>query len=264
MPIDELSRRSAISALGVSTVALAGCSTGDERDEGDDGNTTNASDGTALSEEYPPGVTAEGLDDTQELVDATKIALVENGYDITTTLVSGAADNAIEQRYRSSIDQSRHYFRFDGPSSTNVSYAESETTYRKSTQDGETDYASQATEQSIADLHSSADVVAMLGSPEVLGGILDRGRFVPDAMAEYDGRDVVSFEFDGVVADQIQGTVEDPSGKLLVSPEGVVFDAALSMTVSSDGDAQAYETTFTINALGTVDVQRPSWVEEQF
>ncbi|GAA0663956.1 hypothetical protein GCM10009020_05940 [Natronoarchaeum mannanilyticum] len=246
-------------------VGLAGCSTtdGDGGDSGD-GNATDGSDGATLSEEYPPGVTDDGLDDTQAIVDATKTALVENGYDVTSTLVSGSAENAIEQRYRSSLDQKRHFFRFDSSSSTIVSYAESDRTYRKTSQGGETDYASRATEQSIADLHTSADIVAMLGSPESLGGILDRGRFVPDAMAEYNGRDVVAFEFDGVVADQIQGTIEDPSGKLLVSPEGVVFDAALSMTVSSDGNAQAYETTFTINALGSVDVQRPSWVGEQF
>ncbi|MFD1566104.1 hypothetical protein [Halolamina litorea] len=286
MPRDMLSRRAVVSTVGLSLAALAGCSTSgsspasESATDARTASTSTASPTASLtatdeptveptetpsaSLELPEGVTADGIENAEALVEATKAALVENSYDITTTLFSGSSENLLRQQYRSSLEQQRHWFRFEQSSSTTEVFVESGTTYIKLTQDGETNYTQQAAEQSFEEQHRSADVVSMLGGGETLGGILRLGEYTPATMDEYNDRDVVDFEFDGIDESEIDGTVSESSGDLLVTPASVVFDAAVRMTVTADGESQAYGNSFTVNELGSVRVSRPSWVEEQF
>jgi hypothetical protein len=268
------SRRDVLEA-GITGVALGlgGCLrfSGESQSSGDGGDaadtasqTTTTVVGTLSSDEYPPGVTEDGVQEPQQLVEATRSALLENSYDISSVLVQGSSANEITQRVQSSPEQQRHSLTFDAPSETNVLYAEPDTTYIKSTSEGETEYRKQPTEASIADLHDSADIVELLGDGEALGGIVDGGEFVPARLDAYNGRRVVRFDFQGVDTSEMEAEVTDSTGRMVATPDGVVFDAALGLTATEEGESREFENTVTVDGLGSVQVPRPSWVDEQF
>jgi hypothetical protein len=263
MRVHELSRRRVLAA-SVGTALLAGCTSDDSTgttagpDEETGRRRTPSKTANAGSPGYPPGTSAEGVDDPDALFEATERALRNDGYDVTSE-VGGA-----RQRTRSSLRDERQLLVFDVGTETNRLFFEEGTQYAKVTRGGETTYSTRETDRTFRERHVGAEAVTMLNSPESLGGVVELGTYRPAESVEVNGRTARRFDLDSVDGEAFEGEVTEPSGSLTVASGGVVFRGRLRFDVVTDDGDQSYRNRHRIGELGEIGLSRPSWVEERF
>lgn len=282
---DRTTRRRYVLAVGtLGATALAGCS-GDDGDDAGDGSTPGGDGGTSATPaagtatpggtssettagsdatttaalDPPPGTGEDGVEDRAVLVDATETALAENDYDLTQRQAStGSGGTDVTQHRRSSLDDERQLFVFDASAETNRVYYEDGVRYGRFTSDGETNYGSDETRESFAELHAPS----MLGGPESLGGFFEFGSYTATETVTRSNRRLVRFALESASFGNDSYEVTDAEGELFVAAESVVFGAALSLTAEGDDETVTLEKGFGIEQLGDVTVERPDWFDE--
>ncbi len=271
----ESTRRHVLAVAGLAvTTGLAGCqdegdgddSGATEREEGADGSdgSGGGDDGETAPESLAPpeGTSESGIDDTAALVDATRQALTENGYDLEQELVNTAGGEetlSVTQQRRSSLASERRLFVFDASTETNRIYIEGRTQYVRGTSNGETIVESRELERDFAGTHPPE----MLNDGESLGGILRIGTYVPTETVQRNGRRLLRFELDSADESGISGRVTEATGSVFVDTESVVHEANMSLEIEdNDGQIVTVAQSFVVHQLGEISVERPDWVDE--
>lgn len=244
-----------------SLLILAGCSGssggGTMSPAGGETGTTDPG-GAAVGQ--PVGTSESGIENASALVETTGQRLAETDYAVTFVFrqESESQQSNVTQRIRSSLDEERRRYVFDGNTEANVAFVADGTRYIRATSDGETTTNSQELNRPFADVHA----VEMLDGAESLGGILRSGTFERTGTVERDGRTLVRFdltEFEGTAEST---TVVEANATVLVGAEGVVYSAARHVVLEGDETTVRFDQVFRIEALGDVSIERPEWVDQ--
>lgn len=257
-------RRQFLATTGLAvTAAVAGC----QSDGGTaNGTTSETPADTATADDpmatetpaplgFPPGTSEAGIVAPDRLVEATQRALATTDYETTSKLVQ--SDLTVEQARRSSLDDQRQLQIFDAGSERNEIFLADGTTYIRSERDGEITYEIREPQQSFEDSHRRPQ----LGGAESLGGIIGQGSYTPVGTVRHNDRRVRSFTLESAQLPSDNTTVTDAEGSVLVDADSVVHEAILALEIEGESGAETLDRTFTVSALGPLDVPEPNWVE---
>lgn len=244
---------------------LAGCTGGDSGagTETTAGGDTGSTTGTQSLDGYPPGTSESGIEEPTILYEATRTALRNNDYRLTTQLAVGGG-STVSQEVASSLRAERSRHTFTAASEQNVIYTADGTRYVKSTTAGETSYSERSVERAFREQHRSRDVVRMLDGAEMLGGIIRNGRYEPTETVSQVGRAAWQFDLRSPNPENVDGDVAESTGMVVVGADGVILKGELALNFEAGTSPDSLYNSFTIGALGAVDVERPTWVDEQF
>lgn len=245
-----LTRRRFLATTGAAvTATVAGCQGGDGGTV--DGSTTS----TPAPLDFPAGTSDSGIDDPDALVEATQTALANADYETTSRLVQ--PDLTVEQSRRSSLDDKRQLQTFEAETEDNEIFVADGTAYIRSERDGEITYDISEPQESFESRHRRPQ----LGGPESLGGILEQGSYAPAETLRNNGRRVRSFTLDSASLPDSEQRVTDAGGSVLVDADSVVHEAVLELELETGTGSESIDRTFTVSALGPLDVPEPDWVE---
>ncbi|WP_408957355.1 hypothetical protein [Natrinema sp. 74] len=244
-------RRRYVAALGaVSATALAGCQGQSDADDAGTGGETNGSATTAT------GLSADGIEDVSALVSATRSGLAKRGYALVEELSSTGTEAVdISRRTRSSLADERQLSVLDSPAETKRVYIDGDSQY-SDRGNGETT-VKRGLDGSFERTHTPDHLSRQVS----LGGVLEIGTYVSAGTTTRNGRALRQFDLESVTVPESNGELSASSGTVLATEDGIVFEATLSLEGSADGTAVTREQSVTVTELGTVTVERPSWVE---
>jgi hypothetical protein len=244
-----LTRRRLLTATGAAvTATIAGC-------QGDGATADGSTTSTPAPLGFPAGTSDSGIDDPEALVEATQTALANADYETTSRLVQ--PDPTVEQSRRSSLDDKRQLQTFETETEDNEIFVADGTAYIRSERDGEITYSVSEIQGSFNDRHRRPQ----LGGAESLGGILGQGSYTPAETRRHNGRRVRQFTLDSASLPDSEQRVTDAEGSVLVDADSAVHEAVLELELETGTGSESIDRTFSVSALGPLDVPEPDWVD---
>jgi hypothetical protein len=263
-------KRLLLTATVALLVATAGCS-GLTGDDGTNGN----GDGPSGS-----GYDVSGADlDGETLTNATSDAVESGGsYTLETNSTVSATQNGQEQTSASEtsllvdldgdqgIRNRTQTIERDSSSQTQVStvYTDGNTSYRKQTTQGQTTYDQQdGSPSSVGGIRP----VDTDGFTQNYTGIVDGFSWEQTGSSEVGGVAVTEYSLTGEPDKDTLGlgentTVEEASGTLYVDGDGVIRQADIAYTVTTEQGSTSIDATTTLTAVGSTTVEEPGWLSE--
>ncbi len=261
-------RRLLLTAIVALLVATAGCSslTG-----GNDGNGDGASGA---------GYDVSGADlDGQTLTDATSETVESAGsFTVETTSTLTSSQNGQEQAstsdstLRVNLDddrgirnQTRTIDSGDGvQEQSTVVYTDGTTSYRQQTAQGETSYDQQDGEpQSFGGIQP----VNTTAFAQNYTGIVDGFSWEQSGSSEVGDVAVTEYSLTGEPDKETlnlgeNATIEDSSGTLSVDSDGVVRQADIAYTVTTEQGTTSIDATTTLSNVGSTTIEEPGWLSD--
>jgi len=263
-------RRLLLTATVALLVATAGCSglVGDDGNGNGDGDVDGA------------GYDVAGSDlDGQTITDTTSSAVEDAGsFTVETDSAFTATQGGEEQTSASSsslrvdlendrgIRNQTQSFSTGNETQEQVSvvYTDGDTSYRKQTTQGETTYDQQ---EGPAQSFGGIQPVNTTAFSQNYTSIVDGFSWEQDGSGEVDGVAVTEYSLTGEVDKDAlnlgeNATVEDASGTLYIDGDGVLRQADIAYTVTTEEGTSSIDATTKLTDVGSTTVEEPAWLSE--
>jgi hypothetical protein len=253
------SRRQLLSALAaVGGIALSGCAgLGGETPDGPmtAGPSTDAAPDTDTATDRSADDSGV-LNGTALYVDATRRALVQNGYVLDQQYrVTGAESQAVATRVRSDRVDRRRRAVIDRGDGTTRRYTTAETRYTNAPDGTGRRYERAPLDRTFLSVHRPSGLASEAGLAGILGiGTYGPGQFIQRADGEMLRVPLERASYDG------PGTVTGADGAVVLSASNIVYEARFALTIKQEGEERTREQVFVIEDIGSVDVEPPSWL----
>lgn len=253
-------RKPLLAVLLAVTLVLAGCSgTTSQPTLGpgpNSGTPTSTPDGNIS---YPDGAGPDGVNATA-LADTHQSALGAVDYRVTLDIATsgGSFQNTSRNLSVRSNLSSAELFQVAVIDTERVDgYRNTSATFLRRVAGGNVSYRVTEPQDSFEQAHRSSMSTATLQT------VLTRGRFTANGTVQSEGVTYIRYDLTGVQFGQqaSETTIDDASGGLLVTPEGVVTFAAIDLTGTQSGSAFSYEITYRVPQVGSVPVEKPGWLD---
>jgi hypothetical protein len=145
-----------------------------------------------------------------------------------------------------------------------VVYTDGSTSYRKQTVQGETTYDQQeGPQQSFTGIRP----VNTTAFTQNYTSIVDGFSWEQDGSGEVDGVAVTEYSLTGEPDKDVlnlpeNATVEDASGALYIDSDGVLRQADIAYTVTTERGTTSIDATTTLTDVGSTSVEEPGWLSE--
>lgn len=256
----NMHRKPLLAVLLAVTLVLAGCSGTNSQPTlgpGPNGGTPSPTPDGTIS--YPDGAGPDGVNATA-LADTHQSALATVDYRVTLDIATsgGSFQNTsrnLSVRSNLSTSELLQLAVIDGERVDG--YRNTSATYLRRVGGGNVSYRVTEPQDSFEGAHGSSM------STGTLETVLTRGQFSANGTIQSEGVTYIRYDLTGVQFGQ-QGsetTIDDASGGLLVTPEGVVTFAAIDLTGTQSGSAFSYDIAYRVPQVGSVAVEKPGWLD---
>ena len=269
-----MERRTIAILAVVALVAVAGCSglTGSDdpsetegptdamTDTDSPGESTTTSGGPSLADvSYPAGATEGGFDNVSAVAAGHADALAESAYAVSLSQQSTEGNRSSELRYdvRSNPDSQRVAGTLATSNYRNQWYGNATHQHANVTTDGSSNLQVRERSTDFSENHRQETL-----SPTVRS-VLASGNYTATAVVERNGETAVRYELEAYNASENPDfETESATGTVVVGESGVVYEASLAVTGTSNGSDVSLELTYEVTETGDVSVERPAWVDD--
>ncbi|WP_135819994.1 hypothetical protein [Halostella litorea] len=238
---------------GTDAAAGNGTSTGSGTTTGNGG-----SDGgpTLADVAYPEGVSEGGFVNASAAALGHATALSETGFAVTLSQATteGNQSRNLDYEVRSDPDAQRTAGTLNASSYRNQWYdnathrhARTSTTDGVQVQERRTDFSRTHRQETLA---------------TTVRSVLTSGNYSAVETVERNGETAVRYELDEYNASASEGfEAEQASGTVVVGESGIIYEATLSATGTTDAGEASLDLAYEVTEIGDVEVERPDWVD---
>lgn len=225
---------------------------------GEDGTTTG--DGPTLDDvAYPAGATADGFDNASAVTQGHRETLAGSGYALSLqqATTTGNQSEDISYAARSNPDSERRAGSLRTASSENRWFWNATHEHANVTANGQSNVQVRERSGDFATAHRQDTLSSTVRS------VLVSGNFTAVEAVERNGETAVRYELDEY-NESASGTLrtDTAGGSVVIGESGVVYDAALSVTGTSEGSDVSLDLTYEVTGTGDVTVERPDWTDD--